>query len=166
MSTENEVSIRPAVPTDATAILNLLRQLQTESDTFVVANNLDTLTSEHEASQIDLIQNTTTNIIFVAAFGDELVGIATAIERDDHSNTSELGVAVLATVQGNGLGTALVDEIIYWAETFSTIDALMLTVKNDNVPAVKIYEKFGFEDIATNNNDIRTMTYTLAPLLG
>lgn len=166
MTTEQEVSIRPATPDDAKNLLNLARQLQTESSTFELGINIDELTVADEAHQIELIQNTTTNIILVAALGDELIGLATAIERPNHSNTSELGVAVLTDVQNNGLGTALVDEIIYWAESFSTIDALFLTVKADNLPAVKIYEKLGFEDSLPTTNNIRTMTYDLAPIIG
>ncbi|CAH0418782.1 GNAT family N-acetyltransferase [Periweissella ghanensis] len=169
MTTEqHEVSIRPAEPNDAAALLALLKQLQTESTTFEIANNLNELTVAEETHQIELIQATTTNIILVAAIGDELIGLATAIERDDHSNTSELGVAVLKEVYHNGLGTALVDELIYWAESFSTIDELVLTVYKDNVAAVKIYEKLGFADCETQPTDttLRAMTYDLAPLIG
>lgn len=169
MTTEqHEVSIRPAKPTDAAALLALLKQLQTESTTFEISNNLNELTVAEETHQIELIQATTTNIIFVAAIGDELVGLATAIERDDHSNTSELGVAVLKEVYHNGLGTALVDELIYWAESFSTIDELVLTVYKDNVAAVKIYEKLGFIDceVQPTQTMLRAMTYDLAPLIG
>ncbi|MCM0598693.1 GNAT family N-acetyltransferase [Periweissella fabalis] len=166
---QTEVSIRPAIPTDAAALLELLKQLQTESSTFEVANNLNELTIAKETHQIELIQATTTNIILVAALDDQLIGVATAIERNDHSNTSELGVAVLKEFYNNGLGTALVDELIYWAESYSTLDKLVLTVLNNNTAAIKIYEKLGFEDndiqpdIVTN---LRAMTYDLAPLIG
>ena len=103
MTTEqHEVSIRPATPEDSANLLALLKQLQTESTTFEIANNLNELTVTEEAHQIELIQATTTNIILVAALGDELIGLATAIERNDHSNTSEVGVAVLKEVYHNG----------------------------------------------------------------
>ncbi|WP_054669306.1 hypothetical protein [Lentilactobacillus senioris] len=58
-----EVNIRVAEPEDAKDILNLLRQLETESDTFLVDADLSQITAEMEAHQIELINQTRTNFL-------------------------------------------------------------------------------------------------------
>lgn len=164
--TKKEVSIRLAKSEDAKNILELLKVLNAESNTIEIATNIKNMDIKETKEQIELVQNTTSNLILVATFGDDLIGIGTAIEKSDHSNSSELGVAVLQKFQKNGIGTALVDELIYWGESFSSIESLFLTVKKDNKPAIKIYESLGFIDSKNIENDIRTMIYEFAPLVG
>ncbi|QBO35624.1 GNAT family N-acetyltransferase [Periweissella cryptocerci] len=171
-----EVNIRPAVGTDASGLLALLATLATESDTFTVSEASRHVTAEQEAQQIDALHQTTANIIFVAEFAGQLVGLATATELHDQHGTSEVGVAVLGAFQGNGIAQALVDEIIYWAETFSTLDKLFLSVQERNPAAIHIYEKLGFTPIPDSTKSVADMDgevipafdmqYTLAPLVG
>lgn len=166
MTTENQVSIRLATRDDAANLIKLLHILKTESTTFEVMTNLAVADISAISEQIELIQSTTNNLILLATFGEKLIGIATASQVTHHSDTSEIGVAVLQEFHHNGIGTALVDELIYWAESFSTVDELILTVFADNSQAIKIYERLGFEDSKPIKNNIRTMTYPLAPLIG
>ena len=61
----------------------------------------------------------------------------------------ELGIAVEKKYWRMGIGTALVDEALYWAETASTLEAVGLIVQTRNVAAMKLYQKMGFERTAT-----------------
>lgn len=166
MTTENQVSIRLASPSDASALIELLTVLKTESSTFEIMTDLNVVDVNLISDQIELIQNTTSNLILLATLGEKLIGIATASQVNHNTTVSEIGVAVLAAFQHNGIGTALVDELIYWAESFSTVDELTLTVFADNLSATKIYENLGFKDSKPIKTNIRTMSYNLAPLIG
>lgn len=55
--------------------------------------------------------------------------------------TPELAIAVLPEVTGQGVGSALLSELIDKAR--SEVPAIVLTVRNNN-PAKNLYERFGF----------------------
>ncbi|MBM7544539.1 GNAT family N-acetyltransferase [Periweissella beninensis] len=170
------VSIRPINSTDASALLKLVKVLITESDTFTLDTNLKYYSVEQQVIAINEIQATTTNVIFVAAYKDQLIGLAT-IQPTLHDNKQgEIGVAVLKAFQGNKLAQALIDESIYWAESYSTLNNLFLSVQVQNAPAIHIYQKFNFEVIPAstrtitlkNNKTVTTfdMQFDLTPLIG
>jgi putative acetyltransferase len=46
---------------------------------------------------------------------------------------------------GRGIGSALLAELIEAADEWLAIKRLELTVFTDNAPAIRLYEKFGFE---------------------
>jgi RimJ/RimL family protein N-acetyltransferase len=140
-----EVNFRLAEPGDAQAVLDLLKQLQLESNTFLVDADLNEITSEMEANQIRLIGQSKQNLIALAETDGKLVGIVTV---DGVKETvGELGVAVLSDFQGYTLGSSLVELAIDWAIHYSTLSQLVLTVFADNLPAVHIYQKYGFATV-------------------
>ncbi|WP_429970671.1 N-acetyltransferase family protein [Fructilactobacillus sp. Tb1] len=152
MNNEVEVGLRAADAEDATAMLKLLKQLESESNFFELDADLDSVTAEQEARQIELMNASGTNLILLATVGDQLIGIATVEQIND--STGELGVAVLNDFQHMGLGTMLVDELINWQENYSNLDQLELEVKKDNSVAIHIYQKLGFEQISETDKTI------------
>ncbi|MFC6181055.1 GNAT family N-acetyltransferase [Lactiplantibacillus daowaiensis] len=142
------VDVRPAEPADAAQLLALLRQLATESNTFTVDDGLGEFSEADERAQIEQITRTTTNTIFVAALGAELIGVGTVQATDALvPERGEVGVAVLKSYWGNGLGSALVEELMAWAQDFSTLKTLFLTVQTRNDRAVKLYQHLGFTTV-------------------
>ncbi|MHA8110761.1 GNAT family N-acetyltransferase [Lactobacillaceae bacterium Melli_B4] len=147
MTNENEesVSIVLASGEDAASILELINQLITESDTFTIDPHLADLSVEQEQQQIMLINQTRSNVMLIAKFGDQVIGLVTVQQLAD-SQMGELGVAVLKQFWNNGIGTALVDEALNWGATFSNLAQFVLTVENRNQPAVHVYHRLGFVD--------------------
>jgi len=142
------VDVRPAEASDAAQLLALLKQLASESNTFTVDDGLGELSEADERAQIEQITRTTTNTIFVAVLDQQLIGVGTvqATEGLLHPR-GEIGVAVLKAYWGNGLGTALVEELLTWAHDFSTLHQLFLTVQTRNERAVKLYRQLGFKAV-------------------
>ncbi|MGX6429925.1 GNAT family N-acetyltransferase [Levilactobacillus yonginensis] len=138
-----EVAIRLPEPTDAANLLALLARLQTESDTFCLANADETISAAQEADQLDQIQQSSQHLVLVASLGDELLGVCSIVPTSQ-GNVGELGIAVEKAYWHQGIGTALVDEALYWAEAASSLVAIGLTVQTRNIAAVKLYEKLGF----------------------
>lgn len=140
-----EVELRLADAVDASQVLTLLKQLTQESDTFMVDTDLRQIDVATEARQIDLINQTKTNLLAVAEYDNQLIGIITV----DQVNCveGELGVAVLADFQHNGIGTALVDLAVDWFDSFSQLNELSLQVYETNTVAVNLYKRFDFEMI-------------------
>jgi RimJ/RimL family protein N-acetyltransferase len=85
--------------------------------------------------------------------GAHLVAIAAgrtigslSIRRDEHPATGHvatLGMFVLASHRGRGVGTALMREAIVWARRFG-IERVELTVYPHNEAAIALYRRFGF----------------------
>jgi putative acetyltransferase len=61
------------------------------------------------------------------------------------SHAAELGIGVHDNHQGKGIGTALLKEVIDSADNWFGIKRLELNVYTDNAPAIRLYERFGFE---------------------
>ncbi|WP_373762311.1 GNAT family N-acetyltransferase [Weissella soli] len=150
-----ELVVRPAEADDATGLLQLLMQLQNESSTFMVANDLSAVDGVTEADNIEYLQTTTNNIILVMA--DEqanLYGVISAAAIPGQPRVAEIGVAVLEKYQGHGFAQILLEELLLWAHDFSSIEKLVLTVQAQNLPAVHIYEKYGFTRITASTTQI------------
>ncbi len=84
--------------------------------------------------------NRSDEALLVAAAGDTVVGSAGVRGR----GPSELGMWVLQEWRRKGVGTALVAAGIEWARSAGS-HKLTLQVWPHNEPAIKLYEKFGFE---------------------
>ncbi|GEP19006.1 GNAT family N-acetyltransferase [Pediococcus argentinicus] len=139
-----EVTFREAEAADAREIVNLFATLSNESDTFTVDNSFEGMSDDQIGQQLDLIQRSPQNFILLACLGPELIGIVTIIDSE-HNEGAELGVAVKKEFWHAGIGSALVDEGMYWAEQFSALKRVWLDVINTNEYAVKIYQQNGFQ---------------------
>ncbi|MDD6454154.1 GNAT family N-acetyltransferase [Limosilactobacillus mucosae] len=137
------VGIKLATPADAQAVLKLLRQLSLESEAILVPH-LDKLTVEQEEYSLCDICESTDSLILLAQYQDQPIGIVTIMGLADQPQVGELGVAVLKDFWQNGIGSLLVDEATYWFENYSTLEKLVLDVFSDNVPAIRLYQKYGF----------------------
>ena len=56
-----------------------------------------------------------------------------------------LGLVVARAAQGQGVGAALMQALIDWADRWAQVLRLELTVFADNAGAIALYGKFGFE---------------------
>ena len=97
-------------------------------------------------------------VVAVSTEGDHLGAAWYRLFSDaDHgygyvsSEIPELGIATTETHRGRGLGTELLRGLIELAKEEGH-SALSLSVEEDNVPAVKLYERFGFERVERVDN--------------
>ena len=78
---------------------------------------------------------------------DEVVGqlgLHTSPRRPRRRHVGQLGMAVRDDWQGQGVGTALMQAAIDLADNWLNLTRLELEVFVDNTPAIRLYEKFGF----------------------
>ncbi|MGZ5354563.1 MAG: diaminopimelate decarboxylase [Actinomycetota bacterium] len=71
-----------------------------------------------------------------------------SIRRDEHPATGHvatLGMFVVASHRGRGLGTALMREALVWARRFG-VERVELTVYPHNAAAIALYRRFGFAE--------------------
>ena len=82
----------------------------------------------------------------VAIEGDRVVGNLSIARRDDHPATwhvATMGMFVVASHRGRGIGTALMAEAIRWAREYG-LERIELSVYPHNDAALALYRRFGF----------------------
>lgn len=70
---------------------------------------------------------------------------------DKENDVVWLGICVLPIHQKKGLGNIMMDALVHSAVELN-IKEIMLTVDNDNIPAIKLYDRFNFKKIESFKN--------------
>lgn len=66
---------------------------------------------------------------------------------DQEADTVWLGICVVESRKGQGLGIRMMEELLKFAKQ-NQIPKIKLAVDNDNLAAQSLYKKFGFREIA------------------
>jgi ribosomal protein S18 acetylase RimI-like enzyme len=93
---------------------------------------------------------------FVAVIEGRVVGWCdiTSLHRPVFSHSGSLGVGVLASFRGQGIGEALMRAAIEKAR-HRGLTRIELTVREHNKPAIALYEKLGFTVEGLHRNAVR-----------
>ena len=132
---EVEITLREAIPDDAADLLQISRQIAKETD-FLIMDEVGLGLSEDMLSlQLANLYESENNLLLLAFADEQIVGMASVKAASEYtvSHIGEIGISVLKEFWGIGLGTALLDEVIYWR----------------NERAIRLYQKFGFKTEAT-----------------
>lgn len=140
------VIIREAVKEDAEEMINFVEQVAAESDFLTFGPNEFAITLEQEERILDSLNKSNNQIMIIALIGTEIVGNLSFAggPRPRVKHVGELGVSVCKKYWNNGIGTALVEELINWAQESKIIRKINLRVRPDNLSAIRIYQKLGF----------------------
>ena len=87
------------------------------------------------------------NSQFVVLAEDKLVGwcdITPMTNRPVHKHTGVLGIGLLPSFRGRGIGSKLIEKTINKAQA-NGLTRIELTVREDNKTAIELYKKFGFK---------------------
>ena len=106
--------VRQARGTDAAACLAYLRCVGGESDYLLVGPEGVPLTEAQEAEFLEAQFDKPDRRMFVALIGDEVVGLAN-VEAKTHkriAHNAHMGISVRRRLWGQGVGSALMQEII------------------------------------------------------
>lgn len=72
------------------------------------------------------------------------LGLHTSPQRPRRRHAGQIGMAVRDDWQGKGVGTALLQAAVDLADKWLNLTRLELEVFVDNAPAIRLYQKFGF----------------------
>lgn len=146
LSEELTIELREVVPEDAADILAVLKQIGEETDYLLLGTDEHVLTVAQEKEYLQNLIDTPNNLMLVAIAANKIIGLASvsAEANEKIKHIGEIGISVLKPYWGFGVGSILLDELIYWSQTSGIIRRLELTVQERNERAVRLYEKFGF----------------------
>ena len=145
-----EIIIQRATAEDAAAILEYLKQVGKETDNLSFGEEGLGLTIESEVSYISQMENSRDDIMLIAKENDRIVASASLNRLPRRmAHRGEISVSVLKDYWNKGIGSQLLSEIIDFAKknSFEIID---LQVRSDNLAAIHLYKKYGFEKIGTH----------------
>lgn len=74
-----------------------------------------------------------------------MVGVDTFPNRPRRKHAGAIGICVHHDWQGKGVGKALMQAIVDFADNWLNLTRLELEVYADNQSAIRLYERFGFE---------------------
>lgn len=144
------VILRSPGASDAKAMLAYLRQTSAETHFMARYPEEILLTVEEEMQFLENVSEDTDDFMIAAFLDDgELVGnisVQGIQELLKYRHRAGLGVSILEKVWGIGLGTVLLREALEHARN-TRFEQIELGVFSDNVRAMHLYEKAGFEQV-------------------
>ena len=140
------VRLRRAEPDDAAAILAYLRQVGGETVNLSFGSEGPGISEAEEREYLTRVAASDNSLAVVALAGDEIVGTLTfdGGRRPRLRHAGEVGISVLQAYAGQGLGKALMEYLIAWAEQSGVVRKINLKVRVDNEPAIRLYERLGW----------------------
>jgi len=139
-------TIRAVAESDADQILAL--RVATARETDFLSCHADEIQStvEEQAAFLRRKLSSSVDLYLVAQVAGRIVGIASldgsTLRRFGHGAT--LGLAVSRELWDQGLGRALVQYLLHWADSRGLV-RIALEVVETNVRAIRLYESLGFE---------------------
>ena len=139
------LQIRPAVPGDASQLVELAAAIASEAEGWLLADSSWRSAGE-ERRYIRALAKHPDAALLVAVAGDALVG-RLSITRDPHpssAHVADLGLMVAGPFRRVGIGSALMAAAEAWARG-AGVTKLELHVFPHNEPALALYEKLGYK---------------------
>jgi len=149
--------IRFAVTGDAYALVDYLTEILNDPSSSIADADEMLLDGHREREHLRRLE--------VNPNGLALIAETTSKERDEYGDVSmiigyltlepgrrrkighvvELGMSVREDWRGHGVGSALIGHSLEWAMRSGTIEKVCLNVFSENIAAIKLYERAGFE---------------------
>lgn len=142
--------IREAEPEDAEALLAYLNQIGGESDNLLFGENEFTMSVEQEKEFLDSFKNADKSIMLLGIWDGEIAACASLqnLQKKRIAHRASMAISVKKQYWHRGIASEMVGTLIDFAKK-AGISVIELEVKSDNVHAVSLYEKMGFEKIGT-----------------
>ena len=147
------VEYRIATIADAEGLLLHLKTVGSETDNLTFGKEGFQISAEREARFINRFIKNEDEIMLVAMDGERVVGNG-VIERERIprlAHRARLTLTVLRDYWGQGIGTRLMDMMLDFCRE-SGAELVFLECRADNERAIRLYKKFGFDEISKRKN--------------
>ena len=148
------LTLRKATIDDAADILDYLNTVGGESDHLLFGKDEFKLTVKQEQTFIENINNSENSIMLLGIIDDQIVSVSqiSTVNRQRIAHNCELAISVRKAYWGCGVGSANMEYLIEFAKVCKSIKNINLSVKEDNLSAIHLYKKYGFEQVGVHKN--------------
>ena len=151
------VTIRTAVKTDAEAVLEVGWRYLEESPYLITTVNEFNFTKQQEQAWIRSLNEKENSLLIVAVYNTKIIGTLnlSGEARSKVYHNATLGIAIRKDWQSIGLGTALLQTAINWAQRKGILKNIWLNVHATNERAIALYKKMGFKEAGSQQHYIK-----------
>ncbi len=143
-----EFVVRPAEAGDAEALTRLAEAVSAEPQGWLISADGEWRSVGEERRYLRAVRRYEHAAVFVAERSvDGAIAGRLSVARDTHpasAHVADVGLMVAKDARRKGVGWALLEAAVYWARS-SGVRKLELHVFPWNEPAIRLYERFGFE---------------------
>lgn len=145
--TKPKVKIGQAKVSDARKLNQYIRSIFASSKHLITRANEYSTGPFKQRFWISKKQVNPLEICLVAKSQGQIVGMLDnwTDRRQRVAHVTCFAMSVAEDMRGNGIGRALLETFIDWVEKHPSLKRIELHVHSDNGPAIKLYEKCGFE---------------------
>ena len=151
--------VRSPIPeTDAQAVLDYMCRVGGETDFLLCdENGIQGLTLEGEKRWLQASNEDPSRAMFLGFVEGELMALFDfrPLGRSRIAHNAEVGLTVAKDFWHIGAGSIAMEILIDQARKAEGIRILTLTVRTDNVRAIALYERFGFQKAGLHRSRIR-----------
>lgn len=151
------VSIRHAIGSDVPRLQKFVEAYMLDGEGQTLEHDEFKVTMERQWQRLTDSLKNPKEILLLAEFDGNLVGkIDFQINKSKRSaHTGEFGMAVLEKWRNSGIGTALLQALLDWAQSNQFIEKINLHVLSSNNRAIALYRKFGFSEEGRQMREIK-----------
>ena len=151
------VTIRSVEPEDAPLMLQYMKTMLGETPFLLRTPEEFDYTPEEEARILAKRKEDPRSLMLVAEMDGRIIACADVSSRGPKSrllHRSELGISILQDYWHQGLGSALMERLIAFAQR-SGYEQIELTVESKNRRAINLYMKYGFTVFGTRPHGLK-----------
>jgi len=149
-----QLILRRPIIEDAERMIKYLNIIGGESENLLFGKDEFHLTIEQEVEHIKSISNDANTLMILGIIENDIVSVAqiNTSNRKRIAHNSEVSISVKKVYWQNGIGSAVMEEIIRFAKEHSTIKNVSLGVKASNKNAITLYEKYNFKRVGVHKD--------------
>lgn len=142
-----QIELCQAAPEDAAEFLAYTKRVGGQSNNLTFGSEGLPISVEQAHDFLQAMHEEPSSALFCARADGVLVGTANISGLPRRmSHRAELAISVDQSYWGRGIGTKLMETVIAYAKE-NGVELLNLEVREDNAPAIHLYQKFGFQTI-------------------
>jgi RimJ/RimL family protein N-acetyltransferase len=149
------VRIRRAGPDDAGPALAYLRMVGGETDNLTFGAEGPGITESEEREYFARVAESDNSLAILALVEGDIVGGLTfdGGRRPRLRHVGEFGISVAQAYAGLGIGRAMIEYMLEWAEAGGVVRKINLKVRSDNTGAIRLYRRLGWVEEGRTTRD-------------
>lgn len=152
--------LREATAEDAEAVLAYTKEILADSPYLMTTSEEFTQTASQQQEWLTRMAEDPNKLVIIAEFNELIIGFLDFHNGNRIRNRHQgaFGMSVKREYRNAGVGKALLDALLEWAEGNTEIEKVTLEVFSDNAHAIALYKKLGFEMEGIKRKAIKTDT--------